>query len=99
MTPWITCPKKPARVGEVDGGLESQFPGLADVVQKGSGEQQVAIDAAVLLPHELAHLGHGDGVLHQAAEVGVVVELGRRSGGEEPEQLGVAEDGTGSMAA
>ena len=81
-----------SRVGEVDGGLEREFLRLAHVVQKGGGEQKIAVDAAVLLADEVAHLGHRDRVLHQAAQVGMVVELGGRSGGEDLEELGVAEE-------
>ena len=81
-----------AGVGEVDGGLERQLPRLADVVQEGGGEKQVAVDPTVLLGHEVAHLGHADGVLHQTAQVGVVVDLGRGRRGEGLEEGRVAED-------
>ncbi len=85
-------PQELARVGEVDGGLEGQLPRLADVVQKGGGEQQVPVHPAVLLGHEVARLGHADRVLHQPAQVGVMVDLGGRRRGEGLEEGRVAED-------
>ena len=79
-------------VGEVDGGVERQLLGLAHIVKKCGGEQQVAVDSPVLLTDEVAHLGDGHGVFQQAAQVGMVVDLGGRRGGEHLEEIGVSED-------
>ena len=70
----------------------AQLPRLADVVKDGRGQQQVAIHPAVLLGHEVAHLGNGDRVLNQAPQIGVMVDLRRRSRQEGLHKFGIIED-------
>ena len=49
---------------------------LADVVQKGAGEQKIAIDLGIVLAHQIAGTEQRDDVIEQAADVGVMQGLG-----------------------
>jgi GTP cyclohydrolase IA len=58
-------------------GLGGDLADLADVVDEGAGDEEVAVDhVAVVGGEHVTEPGDGDGVLEQAANVGVVVALG-----------------------
>src|SRR5580692_9751227 len=54
-----------------------EFMNLADVVEKGAGEEKVASDLRIIVAHEIAGAEQRNDVIKQAADVGVVKGLGR----------------------
>ena len=61
-----------ARLAERDLGAELELADLADVVQDRRAQQQVGVEPRVEGAGLERERGHGDGVLEQAAEIGVV---------------------------
>ncbi len=68
-----------ALVAEFDRGSVGELADLAEVVDDRGGDEEVAVEAGVQLAELPAELGDGDGVLDEAAEVGVVATA--RAGG------------------
>ena len=82
---------EPAGVGEVDRQrVVVVGDGLADVVQEGAGDGDLAVDAGEEVGGGADRLGDGDRVLEQAVAVGLVVDLRRRRVAEARPDLRVA---------
>ena len=72
-----------AVVGEVDRERVARVGlDLADVVDQRAGHRDVAVDARERAPDRAHGLAHGQRVLQQAVQVGLVVELRRRRAAE-----------------
>ena len=80
-------------VGVLGVAVAGELPDLAEVVQEGAGHQQVAVDLRVLVGQAVGQLHDGDGVLEQAAGVGVVDRLGGRGPAQARGEVLVAEEG------
>ncbi len=65
-------PEQPALLAQRDLRAVGELAGLAEVVDERGGEQQVAVEPRVQLAELVGERRHGDGVLEQPAEVGVV---------------------------
>ena len=73
--------EQPALVAALDLDAVAELARLAEIVDDGGAQQQVAVEPRVQRARLERERGHGDGVLEQAAEVGVVAGLrARRSG-------------------
>src|SRR3954452_2626441 len=70
--------EQPALVAPPDLRAVGELAGLADVVQKRGGEQEVLVESRVELAGLVRELGHRDGVLEQSPEVGVVAAAAAR---------------------
>ncbi len=73
------CAEETALVAEFDRGSVGELADLAEVVDDRGGDEEVRVEAGVQLAELPAELGDGDGVLDEAAEVGVVATA--RAGG------------------
>ena len=62
-----------ALVAQADLGAERQLAGAPEVVEQRGGEQQILVQALVQRAGLDGERRDGDGVLQQAAEVGVVL--------------------------
>ena len=72
----------PALVAQLEPRPVGELAGLADVVEERRGHQQVGVEPRVELAEVADQRPHGDGVLEQAAEVGVVAGAGARGAAE-----------------
>ena len=80
-------PHEPAGVAEVNIPVVFQLAYLAYIVQGRGREQEVPFDLRVEVAHHAAYAHRGRGVLQQSPQVGMVVVLRRRGGGEFPHEL------------
>ncbi len=71
--PELEVPEQTPLVGAGELRAKGELAGLAEVVQQGGGEQQVAVETGVQGAELESQSGDGDGMLEQPAEVGVVV--------------------------
>ena len=77
--PELDVTQQLALAAALDLGAVGELAGLAEVVDDRGADQQVAIQARVQRAQLERHGGHGDGVLEQAAEVGVMARRGARA--------------------
>ncbi len=56
--------------------IVGEFVNLADVVQKGAGEKEIAIDLGIVTAHQITRTEQRDHVIEQTADVGVMQSLG-----------------------
>ncbi len=75
----LDVPEQRAFAAALDLGAVGELACLAEVVDDCGAEQQVAIESRMQRAQLERHRGDGDGVLEQAAEVGVVAAVARRT--------------------
>src|SRR5437868_7423829 len=58
--------------------IVSKLVNLANIVEEGSGEQQVAVYLRIIVAHQVAGIEKRDDMLKQSTDIGVVKRFGRR---------------------
>ncbi len=78
--------------------LEGELADLAEVVEEGAGDEQIAVHLRIVVGDPMGELEAAHGVLEQAARIGVVDALRRRGSPQPVDHVLVVEEGLDEVA-